>query len=176
MSQIRQWLTDGETIVLEHDEDVLHSAGGELIFTWLRSTNNLRLEDPETFSMKFLAISNFLALRPKNHRLSLPYSPDSDYASSLGLPPKSFLGFRVVGQRVASSTYRERSGAIVIPYWSLIVLFSFPFLAYCYRIRRTHSQVCICKDCGYDLRATPDRCPECGKTTKNPIPTEQTPI
>lgn len=44
---------------------------------------------------------------------------------------------------------------IGIPFVTITVLFALPV----YRRRR---KMGVCKRCGYDLRATPDRCPECG--------------
>jgi hypothetical protein len=49
-----------------------------------------------------------------------------------------------------------------VPYWFLIALTSvLPFIWAGKRLRRRHRSG-LCPTCGYDLRATPDRCPECG--------------
>jgi hypothetical protein len=57
-------------------------------------------------------------------------------------------------------------GAVEIPWWSLLLLFALlPASRWVVR-RRTRAKVRrgLCPTCGYDLRATPGRCPECGTT------------
>ena len=56
---------------------------------------------------------------------------------------------------------------VAIPYWAIALLFSVMPTKYLIvrvkRLRRERKN--CCPMCGYDLRATSDRCPECGTTT-----------
>jgi hypothetical protein len=53
---------------------------------------------------------------------------------------------------------------VVFPYWLPILLLSLPAAIYL-SIWLRRSKPGMCPVCGYDLRATPDRCPECGTLT-----------
>jgi hypothetical protein len=60
-----------------------------------------------------------------------------------------------------------------MPYWGLVLGIAFPLLvAFAFRkVRGRMAAVYVpplCKVCGYDLRATPERCPECGAPAERP--------
>src|SRR4051812_17245159 len=65
---------------------------------------------------------------------------------------------------VASTGRNWTYHQFVVPYWSLAVVFG--ALSACWLrclVRRTRLRAAgLCRICGYDLRATPNRCPECG--------------
>ncbi len=75
-------------------------------------------------------------------------------------------GFSTASGKMTSSylslEYHWRD--LTVPFWFLCLLFAIvPTVHFATHIRRRRRQLAgFCKRCGYDLRATPDRCPECG--------------
>ncbi|MGA2584685.1 MAG: hypothetical protein ABSG31_15525 [Tepidisphaeraceae bacterium] len=60
-----------------------------------------------------------------------------------------------------------------MPDWPLVILTGLPPLLWIFYNRRPirnrwRRMRGLCEVCGYDLRATPQRCPECGTMVKSP--------
>jgi hypothetical protein len=98
-----------------------------------------------------------------------PLAPDRDRAS-LSTPSFNRWGFgfhvrRTVGQPKGFWRFGGRALWIIyMPFWLATTITAVPPLIWCVRKlrRRTRERSGLCPKCGYDLRATPDRCPECG--------------
>jgi hypothetical protein len=69
-------------------------------------------------------------------------------------------GFGYKREESAEFGYRR----VIVPYWALTATFAgYPLLVLGRRFRRRRRRALgLCPTCGYDLRATPGRCPECG--------------
>jgi hypothetical protein len=71
-------------------------------------------------------------------------------------------------RQVAPWLFTRPYRGISIPYWAPLALTGTPSFAWIFRAIRRWSGGGggVCGGCGYDLRATNDRCPECGEPTR----------
>ena len=85
--------------------------------------------------------------------------------------PWGWLGFELGGNR-AAKPFTISSGSVTvtehrwaIPFWPLILLLLFPGARWLWQNRQSQRWLMAgrCTGCGYDLRATPEQCPECGQ-------------
>ena len=75
--------------------------------------------------------------------------------------------FRQSGNGIAAGKFSVTGSSIVAPWLWIQAIATLMCVPACFRvlylIRRSERQEGgLCETCGYDLRATPDRCPECG--------------
>ena len=97
--------------------------------------------------------------RPKagfEHQHGQPDGPDQ---WGFGAPERdvSVLGVRYRSGKVLIMDVRLLS----LPFWAPVVAFAILPVVWVIR-RRRRPRPGTCPKCGYDLRATPERCPECG--------------
>ena len=66
---------------------------------------------------------------------------------------------------VLSGNVRAGEVIVVMPWWLATALVSSPLAVFPWARRRWQKRLAQgrCPACGYDLRATPERCPECGE-------------
>jgi hypothetical protein len=75
--------------------------------------------------------------------------------------PVSYWGFQYSWTNYSGNYYRL---FLAIPYWALTLLAALPLVLITVRCaRRRRVLPGFCENCGYDLRASEGRCPECGR-------------
>jgi hypothetical protein len=97
--------------------------------------------------------------------------PTSDWQRWLGLQADEILQVR--GSKERPPEVRTKTWIIVFPPWLLLLpLATYGATRGVLFLRRARRHAAgHCPACGYDLRATPDRCPECG----TPVPAPSAP-
>ncbi len=98
-----------------------------------------------------------------------------DVANQSPLPGIETAGFEV-GQYVARTNrpvWHERR--VIVPLYALVLLSAALPIAWALAERRAAGRtqkrlkLGLCLQCGYDLRASQDRCPECGSLSRQPL-------
>jgi hypothetical protein len=140
---------------------------------WLDSTMDPRLSVRRTF--------DGIAVVPEGGFLDQKSGEPSLLESNLVVARKfSRTGFACLGfEYRAGGTPNAPIGAVpefwfvTIPYWSLLLLTGVGPAWWLYRRRRREHRMRhgLCRNCGYDLRGTGDRCPECGHVPAAPAAT-----
>jgi len=106
---------------------------------------------------------------------SRPYKPSGSFWNQRGF----WLGWpRWINSTGNRPHGKFLYGFVFAPYWFLLLLFSIlPALAlrraiWTFRRRKLN----FCAKCGYDLRASPERCPECGMLRQVPDSNTKAPV
>jgi hypothetical protein len=91
---------------------------------------------------------------------------DQDFLLQNGGPVHLGFGLHVFGSQTGAGVSNFQR--FMLPDWFVALGFAILPAIWFYRWRRSRRRFAsyLCQTCGYDLRATPDRCPECG----TPIP------
>lgn len=80
-------------------------------------------------------------------------------------------GLRLPSDFVPLQPRPLRTSELILPWWLLTIPYLFEIVTNGVRRYFDGRTIGRCRRCGYDLRATPDRCPECGTEVGKPAAT-----
>jgi hypothetical protein len=134
----------------------------------LLSHTGLRFDTPEGFDLLDDELRPFLGWR-FTRRDATPYdSPSGTRLQKLGFYhyslTSSLQATRLKPVRRDVGTFTMDNAGIALPHWALVMILTLPATPTALRLLRRQRLVPAghCPTCGYDLRATPPRSPECG--------------
>ena len=132
------------------------------ITLWSRSTRKLSPAAADSFDIVHnIPAESYIWIISNPGRLAFCRQHGHDWHSP-------HTAFRILGLEYASSTVGQSYlKDLYVPYWLLTVVtmilpFTCAFSWIRQQLRARHNRPGLCPTCGYDLRATPNRCPECG--------------
>ena len=112
---------------------------------------------------------NLLAVYAKPREITtIPYGPDYPHASGGTASAFNRFGFEWSKNQWATATQNVVHFSMTVPCYAVTLPLAFAPAIWLVRFRRSRrmrwlARAGFCRMCGYDLRATPGRCPECGE-------------
>lgn len=164
-AELSFWRYDFVDVQMESTMSVFSRAGGMTI-RWVRGyqlRENARFKPPREFAM----VSTGERIVPSSWRFS---------HSGGWVRCSTVMAFHfdvavlddIDGGGCMGSTQWDKGFQVAFPHWVPAVLLAAPVTFGAMRWRAGHQRLRAgcCRNCGYDLRATPDRCPECGQLSR----------
>jgi hypothetical protein len=106
---------------------------------------------------------------PSANRWRTTYHDESPQSPAKALDRARWRWHGFAFDRAAETAFSPSSGYVLMPCWAVLSLSALLPVARVFAHHFPRKKVAgLCATCGYDLRATPDRCPECG--TPAPAP------
>jgi hypothetical protein len=98
------------------------------------------------------------------YRINVPHAQAQPVRDTFRREGHEFFGFAFMySLRSGPRGSRISTTAFALPHWTLVGAFAAVLALWLRRtLRRRSNPTGVCRTCGYDLRATPERCPECG--------------
>ncbi|MDB5292350.1 MAG: hypothetical protein JWL69_3591 [Phycisphaerales bacterium] len=99
---------------------------------------------------------------------TIPFGPVYPHASGGTTSASNCFGFERSKNQWATATQNVSHFSMTVPCYAVTLPLAFAPAVWLMRFRRSRrmrrlARTGFCRKCGYDLRATPGRCPECGE-------------
>lgn len=137
---------------------------------WGYSDTSVGVHDGRAYLHRLVFTRNDPSLRFSGRPgLSVVTSVRGEQFTDTWLPYKHWARpFSPLGPRIRFGTITESQWTV--PLWALVALFAIPPIRWLVHHRREklRNAAAVCVRCGYDLRASRDRCPECGQAIRMP--------
>ncbi|HEX4796339.1 MAG TPA: hypothetical protein VH370_21300 [Humisphaera sp.] len=160
ITSIRRYLVGRDDITLEISAEteagILRLAIGRRAATW-------DSEELATLYLEGMRRFEHVPMKTFEWEATVKHPPVLEFPTHFNWGSNDYRSRAPVGDPSARPIHIQ-SGFLHLPIWPIAILLAIPSAVSAVRHRRRRRRVRIghCAECGYDLRETPERCPECG--------------
>jgi hypothetical protein len=174
------WAADSATMTRSHKYEIVSTNGIVLWGVWTNYAATVKIVDESSTSTSVSVLKGAQRPYPQNTvaisignpgSVTLPSTAAGSDAWSQSKVNQGVVDITPGAPSVARGrpSYEDGHGCIIRDRLLVMVTGTLPLtwliVEYYRRAQRRRQLRGLCRRCGYDLRATPDRCPECGLVT-----------